>query len=90
MMDFITQAVQPIILGICLCLGYVVKKWIPDVDNKFIPTINFFIGIVLAVWIGGWSFTPEIILNGAVSGLSATGLYEAFRNIMEHPQDSEI
>ena len=27
------------IIGVCLCIGYILKKWVKDVDNKYIPTI---------------------------------------------------
>lgn len=38
-LGFLTEFMVPVIVGICLCIGYVVKKWIKDVDNKYIPTI---------------------------------------------------
>ena len=86
-MDFEITFLQgyfiPVIVGICLCVGYIVKKWVKDVDNKYIPTINAVLGLVLALWINSFAFTPEIILQGIFSGLASTGLYEAFRNIVE-------
>ena len=82
-LEFLTEYCTPVIVGICLGLGYVVKKWITDVDNKYIPTINAVLGIVLAAWLHAWSVTPEVILTGLFSGLAATGLYEAFRNVVE-------
>ena len=81
-LDFLTEFCAPVIVGVCLCLGYVIKKWVADVDNKYIPTINAVAGVALALWIHAWAITPEIILTGLVSGLSATGLYEAFRNLV--------
>lgn len=82
-MAFLKDFCIPVIVGICLCVGYIVKKWIKDVDNKFIPTINAVLGLVLAVWINDFAFTPIILLQGIFSGLASTGLYEAFRNIIE-------
>ena len=35
------------VLGISLCFGYVLKNWIKDVDNKYIPTICACLGIIL-------------------------------------------
>ena len=32
-LGFLTEFMVPVIVGICLCVGYVVKKWIKDVDN---------------------------------------------------------
>ena len=53
----------PVVLGICLCIGYIIKKWIKDVDNKYIPTICGVLGVLLAAWI---------------NGLASTGLHQAF------------
>ena len=80
---FLQEFIIPVIVGICLCVGYIVKKWISDVDNKYIPTINAVIGLALSIWMSGFQFSPGIILQGMFSGLAATGLYEAFRNIIE-------
>lgn len=38
-------------------------------------------GILLNVWISGWTFTPEILLGGLASGLASTGAFEMVRNI---------
>lgn len=72
----------PIIVGICLCVGYVIKNLITtDVINKYIPLIMAVLGIVLNIWLN-MAFTPEILLGGMVSGLASTGLYEAFKNLI--------
>lgn len=83
MMDvsFLIEFFVPIIAGICLGLGYMMKK-IPYIPRDYIPIINALVGILLAFWTFG-EVSPEIILRGMFSGLSATGLYEAFRNIIE-------
>ena len=77
-LSFITEYFVPVVLAGCLATGYVVKKWIKDVDNKFIPTIVAVLGVFLSIWINGWQITPEIILSGFISGLSSTGLHQAF------------
>ena len=79
--EFLTEYFVPVIVGICLCVGYVVKTSVP-VDNKCIPAINAILGLLLAVWIHFEAITPEVILSGMFSGLAATGLYEAFRNLI--------
>lgn len=79
--EFLTEYFVPVIVGICLCVGYVVKTSVP-VDNKYIPAINAVLGLVLAAWIHWGAITPEVILSGLFSGLAATGLYEAFRNLI--------
>lgn len=88
-MDFLNEFMLPIVLGICLCVGYVVKKWIKDVDNKYIPTIVGLLGVILSSWISGWVITPEVILSGLISGLASTGMYELFRQYIEKKSDTE-
>jgi len=82
-MEFLNEYMLPVVLGICLCMGYVIKQWVKDVDNKYIPTICVVLGILLASWINGWTVTPQIILSGAVSGLSSTGLHQLFKQYLE-------
>ena len=79
--EFLAEYFVPVIVGICLCVGYVVKTSVP-VDNKYIPAINAVLGLLLACWIHVPNITPEVILSGLFSGLAATGLYEAFRNLI--------
>lgn len=88
-MEFLNEFMLPIVLGICLCVGYVVKKWIKDVDNKYIPTIVGLLGVILSSWISGWVITPEVILSGLISGLASTGMYELFRQYIEKKSDTE-
>ncbi len=76
------EYVVVIVLGICLCVGYILKNLIPtDKINRFIPLIMGLLGVLLNMWIS-WGVTPEIILGGLISGLASTGLYEAFRNMI--------
>ena len=87
-MDFLNAFIVPIVVGICLCVGYVVKHFVPtDIVNKFIPLIVAVLGVALNVWLN-LSFTPEILLGGMVSGLASTGLYELFRNFIKKGGDA--
>lgn len=80
--EFLAEYFVPVIVGICLCVGFVIKKSITFVDNKFIPAINATLGLLLAIWIHFPAITPEVVLSGLFSGLASTGLYEAFRNLI--------
>jgi len=81
--SILNQYIDILIVGICLCVGFVVKKWIKDVDNKFIPTIVAVLGLVLKIAFNfGSGINSEIIFSGLFSGLASTGLYEAFRNLI--------
>lgn len=81
MVEFLSRYVVLVVLGICLCLGYIIKHSISFIPNKFIPLILGIVGIILNVWINDWTITPEIILGGMVSGLASTGAFEMVRNI---------
>ena len=69
-------------LCICLCVGYIVKQWLKDVDNKFIPTIVTVLGVILSAWISGWNVTPNVILSGMISGLASTGMHQMFKQFI--------
>ncbi len=78
-LGFLSEYLVLVIVGICLCVGYIVKKWIKDVDDKFIPTICAVLGVILAIWLNGWMITPAVILSGLLSGLASTGLHQLFK-----------
>ena len=88
-MEFLNTYMMPIVIGICLCLGYVIKKWIKDVDNKYIPTLVAVVGIILALWINAWQLTPEVILSGLVSGLASTGMHQLFKQYIESGENDD-
>lgn len=81
-LGFMAEYAIPIIVGICICIGYIIKNIIPtDKINRFIPLVMGVIGVLLNYWINN-SFTAEILLGGLFSGLASTGLYEMFRNLI--------
>lgn len=81
-MENFTEYITPIILGICLCIGYIIKNLIPnDKINRFIPLIMGALGVGLNCWLT-LQFTPESILTGLISGLASTGMYETFKQII--------
>lgn len=78
-----------IVIGICLCVGYVIKNLIPgDKINRFIPLIMAVLGFVINAWINDFIILPEVVLGGMISGLASTGLYETFRHLIGE-KDSE-
>lgn len=85
---FLTKFAVPIIVGICLCIGYILKNIISDTCiNKFIPLIMAVLGVILNIWIN-MNFTPEILLGGLFSGLASTGLHQAFKCLIEKEDDN--
>ena len=79
--DFLTNFAMPTIMGICLCVGYIIKYSFTSINNKYIPLIMAILGLALAVWINK-QINPDIILTGLFSGLSSTGLHQAFKNLL--------
>lgn len=74
-----------IVVLACLIVGYVIKKWIKDVDNKFIPTILTIFGLILNLFVSG--FTIESAIFGAFMGLASTGLHQAFKQYIEKKEE---
>lgn len=88
-LHFLSEYFVPVIVGICLCVGYILKKWIKDIDNKWIPTINGFLGVALAIVMHWGNLNSVVLLSGFVSGLAATGLHQAFRQLIESGESHE-
>ena len=86
-MEFLNDYLVLIVVGICLCVGYVIKHLIPtDAVNKFIPLIMAVLGVGLNVWLN-WAFTPEILLGGLASGLASTGMHQIFKQFIEKKEE---
>lgn len=82
-LSFLTEFAVPVIVGICLCVGFIVKNLIPtEKINKFIPLIVGLVGLIIAIWINK-AISPVIVLQGLFSGLGSTGSYELFRNLLQ-------
>lgn len=84
---------------ICLAVGYVCKHLIPNLDNKFIPSINILVAIVLGVI--GWYFNIldmgsvdiyTAIANSILSAISSTGIHQTvYQYIKKYKvEDTEV
>lgn len=73
----------PVVLIACLVVGYIVKKWINDVDNKWIPTIVFVLGGILAC-VANQTIDLTTIVAGCASGLASTGMHQMFSQHIEN------
>ena len=78
--EFIDGMIMPIITAACLCIGYVMKKWLPT-DDKWIPTVLLVIGALSGLVLFGVDY--EGIVKGMVSGLAAVGLHQVFKQHMK-------
>lgn len=82
-LSFILEFINLIVLGICLCVGYVIKNSLDFIPNKYIPLIMFVLGTLISILINlNTGITAEVILSGMFSGLASTGLYEMFKNLI--------
>ena len=89
-MDFLNEYLVLIVVGVCLCVGYVLKHLVPSEGvNRFIPLLMAVLGIVINVWVNSFTFTPEILLGGMASGLASTGMHQLFKQFIEHTDNIE-
>lgn len=79
---FLNEYFIPVIVGICLCVGYVIKTSIPKVNNSFIPMILSILGLLINIWLNH-TINPSIVLGGLFSGLASTGLHQMFKNLIK-------
>lgn len=87
--SFLSNYAIPLIIGICLCIGYILKNVITnDKVNKYIPLILAVIGVLINVWIN-MRFTPEILLGGLISGIASTGFHQLFKNFIENMNNNK-
>lgn len=79
---FLSDFVVVLVLGICLCVGYILKHLVTtDKINRWIPLIMGLLGVALNVWIQA-TFTPAVLLGGLFSGLASTGLHQVFHQLI--------
>lgn len=83
-MEMLTNYLVPTIVVLCLIVGYIIKHWIKDVDNKIIPTVVTIVGIAAAVAMNWGALTVEIVVGGAVSGLASTGLHQLLKQWIDN------
>lgn len=79
----------PIITVGCMCIGYVMKKWLPT-DDKWIPTALLFVGAISGAILFGLDY--EGIVKGMLSGLASVGLHQVFYQLEKNkliPMDIE-
>ncbi len=83
-LGFLLELINPVILGICLLLGYALKTAFEKFPNRYIPLAALCCGTLLAVLMHLHSgINAQVILGGMISGLASTGLYEMLRNLLK-------
>jgi len=83
-LSLLTQYVSPLILIACSGICYSLHSLNNKILNSFLPIISGAIGIVAAVWYFNVFDFPTVV-TGMISGLASTGMYEAFKNMLNLP-----
>lgn len=76
----------PIITIGCMCVGFVMKKWLPT-DDKWIPTVLLFLGAVSGAILFGLDYAG--IVKGMLSGLASVGLHQVFYQFVKNKDEEE-
>lgn len=71
-----------VVVGICLCVGYVIKHSLDFIPNKYIPLIMLILGTIINILINLNNINAGVILGGMLSGLASTGLHQAFTKLI--------
>lgn len=64
-----------------MCVGFVMKKWIPT-DDKWIPTVLLILGGISGVILFGFEY--EGVVKGMLSGLASVGLHQVFHQFVKN------
>ena len=67
---FINEYMVPVVLVACLVVGYILKQWITDLENKYIPTILAVLGAVVSC-VANNSVDLNNLVYGPLQGLPA-------------------
>lgn len=86
-LEFIVNMYIPIVMVICLCIGFVLKRFLPT-DNKFIPLILLILGAVIACIYHG-DISIDHIAAGMVTGLASVGLHQVFKQLINPDGDGD-
>ena len=80
--NILTENIIPIIQAACLVIGYCLKNT-QHFKDEYIPTTVTLAGAILAC-LNAHTFTLELLIQGAITGLSSTGLHEAFTQLLKN------
>ena len=86
-LDFVTNLYIPLVIAVCLVVGYLMKKFLPT-DNKYIPLTVTVLGAILGC-IDAHAVTLVAIASGMISGLASTGLHQIFKQILKLEDNTE-
>lgn len=88
MLEFLNDYMLLVVVGICLCVGYMLKNALPKFPNNMIPATMGMLGVIVAVWCEG-TINPDILLTGLISGLASTGLHQTLTKFISKDETVE-
>lgn len=85
-LTFLMEFIDPITLGICLCVGFALKyaKIFEKFGNQYIPLSMLILGCIIGIITHIGNINAAVVLGGMISGLASTGLYEMMRNLLKY------
>lgn len=76
-----------VVIGVCYCIGYIIKTSLDFIPNKYIPLILATIGVITNCILAK-GFSIDILLGGMLSGLASTGSHQLFKNLINFGDNS--
>lgn len=87
-LSILNEYLVVMVVGICLCVGYVIKHSLDFIPNKYIPLIMLVLGTIINILINlSAGISASVILGGMLSGLASTGLHQAFSRLINPEED---
>lgn len=83
--EFFDGLCIPTVSVFCLILGFVLKRWIKDTGDKYIPTALAIAGAVMGCAVCS-QISVESMVRGAFSGLAGTGMHQMFKQIKKNEE----
>lgn len=75
-MEIVNLSIVPIVIGLLEVLKKAIK-----INNRFLPAISLIVAIVINLAVVG-AFSVQSVLGGVLIGLSASGLYDNGRSVV--------
>lgn len=87
-LNILNEYLVVLVVGICLCVGYVIKHSLDFIPNKYIPLIMLVLGTITNVLINlNTGVNASVVLGGMLSGLASTGLHQAFSRLINSEEE---
>lgn len=81
-LEFLTEDYMPLVMAACLVVGYLIKKTLNFIPNKYIPLILAITGAIFGCCTKK-NISLENMIYGAMTGLASTGMHQSFTRLIE-------